>query len=976
MLNPALQNNPLAPAANSNGTIAVTALPNGWDGDSLKLTLLFTLSLANGKSMADAQFDHWASPSNTLANLLRTGQWTFTFTDKANAPVHSGQMTVAPQPYALQVEMWNLLFQGTAAKANSDRRNKQDKAPWHIAHDAAFTDYAIKNHRLMRARMQFAQRNDREADLSVPLAAVDGQFASIDVYLHPSLGNTSGISMKNQIDVRQGMLDPTNTTLYVPTLAYPAMGATNINLLKDRFNLCLDLLDSVDQPLAPLGLFACWRHCAVSLSIAPVLRDTLTGIIETVAQSSACTLSSDALREAQSNIEFLLNSRKKPSDDTGCSDAPPPPDFHQMLGMINRFPALLRPLGLAVDVKLDPPADFDYASAAVLAVTPPAQATDTVCFQTAVYIGKAGGAGPLEFCALSNYEYQIAKPTDPKDIDDAFRLLRNRYLWLEATSNQDNSAALFYTTSQDSTGILNKMQNASFAYQRGSQYRQYPTSASAVKPAPDTVPSARTMGIQLFHVARVARSQQAAADPPSPATRPLLFADDLILGYRVDMFDGRSNQKWFPLCERKSSYQSLDQSLTYSPAIDEDEGFVTLGGLVEDSDDGTSTLIHMHQGVFTWNGENLSVKPFFDTVVNTPANPVFPLIPSYDVVGDHSELPLRFETQYSIRCRMVDLAGNSPKCGEYLPADPAEITLTHNFFREEPYRGPQILLREPIERNDRPGEDIATLVLRDGDGYVERAVVPPRETRHLVEWAGKLDDGFWRGAFEGFWLSPDTGRFITVQEFQDGLPVPPDQIDSERQDGVLCLNASTPRDRYFPDPHILYACVQFNPLGDTTPWQNAKTQYLRFYKDDENKDKKAWDKNSWPNAIPVLLRLLSADQQTPYVNSDFAKLFDSSIFADTPILEFYLPKATDAIVELSSAAQADNSQENPVKLAITQPPERVPASAGGNKQSATKSGAAAQPMLVASNVNAGSANLNQALLHAMLGPRPSPEGES
>jgi hypothetical protein len=114
-----------------------------------------------------------------------------------------------------------------------------------------------------------------------------------------------------------------------------------------------------------------------------------------------------------------------------------------------------------------------------------------------------------------------------------------------------------------------------------------------------------------------------------------------------------------------------------------------------------------------------------------------------------------------------------------------------------------------------------------------------------------------------------------------------------------------------------------------------------------------------------LLRLLPTDDGQPYVKPYNSRLLDSDVFANTPVLEFYLPKYMDTIIEVSSAAKGDGSApETSVHLAITQPLSRPPASAGGNKQSSAHG--ISQPMLVASNSNADpNADPNRSLLDAM-----------
>src|ERR1019366_285042 len=123
-----------------------------------------------------------------------------------------------------------------------------------------------------------------------------------------------------------------------------------------------------------------------------------------------------------------------------------------------------------------------------------------------------------------------------------------------------------------------------------------------------------------------------------------------------------------------------------------DEGFVTFAATESPtSDDKKETQTQVHQSVFTWTGWSLAIQPNFAAFNQLPASTAqdddrhLSIYPKYTLWKRHSLPPLRFNTDYSFRCRVVDIAGNSAR-SEDISSDAAIGKPLTQFSRHEPIR--------------------------------------------------------------------------------------------------------------------------------------------------------------------------------------------------------------------------------------------------------------------------------------------------
>lgn len=241
-----------------------------------------------------------------------------------------------------------------------------------------------------------------------------------------------------------------------------------------------------------------------------------------------------------------------------------------------------------------------------------------------------------------------------------------------------------------------------------------------------------------------------------------LYLDDLVRGVRVDVWDSASD-RWHSVMARTGEYQLLGQTMLL-PVTDEGILGTTASKKVK------SDELCVSEEVFWWDGWSLVVPrpgkalttdPDADPpLIERPPNDPGPDIDArihFDVVP--GSLPrLRFGRDYRFRARLVDLAGNSRP-----PDDRTELYATApvRFGRFEPASAPPVLYRVP----KGPGESAETVVLRStlnmpaDPPTSERHVVPNKVGQLTVELHGMVDD------------DPDDGAVYDMLDLMDAAMV-------------------------------------------------------------------------------------------------------------------------------------------------------------------------------------------------------------
>lgn len=404
---------------------------------------------------------------------------------------------------------------------------------------------------------------------------------------------------------------------------------------------------------------------------------------------------------------------------TNWSDEPPPrpqqppqpppsfqpPEFHQTIAKLREHPAVLRALGLIIE--------FTIPAAAL----------------------------PLQSGVIC-----VRWPSKPSTLPDIVSLWTQfDDLMLPATTQNISSGMV--TLTDDRWKIVNVDVDVAARRLRSAAR----ASASGAGSATFPLPVLRTAGLMLVRSGRqadfdtrrrvaTANSRRASTDPP------LLTADDLVLGYRIDV--KRQDRDWESLSARDATYAvkatvpASATQITIGDGPAREEGHVKAFAAVDDG----SGQLRADEVVTRWTGWNLTV-PLPATAQDNPLNPGMPFAFRWEFHVPKGTLPpLRFGKSYSIRARVADLAG-----GGLDVADPAAARCFIGpaiYQRYEPIASPLLALPQSVDATALgPGESIEQVVMRDdsGAGTTDvpsrtRVLTVPREPLRLAEQHGELDD--------------------------------------------------------------------------------------------------------------------------------------------------------------------------------------------------------------------------------------------
>jgi hypothetical protein len=306
-----------------------------------------------------------------------------------------------------------------------------------------------------------------------------------------------------------------------------------------------------------------------------------------------------------------------------------PPDFHQAITLLREHPAVLRALGLVLE--------FDVTGIDGLAGRPTG-VVRVVCGLPAELAARFEVASPW-----THYEYAAKRffPAPKPDSDISRGLLQLQTdRWTTAT--------------YDASTAMDRLRVA--------------TAQGSV----DTLPFLRSTGLHLLRRGLgdelIARNQQGNANAGTKALSASEFwADDLVLGYRVDV--RRSDTDWGSLCRRLAQYKTADQ--TYGIGTpEEEEGHVKAGGVTvrgrdpeapEDPVEGVDPRRYLADETFVrWDGSSMVCPHPLRTTARraADADPTQRRLPflhwDFEPVGLST---LRFGNQYALRLRVADLAG-------------------------------------------------------------------------------------------------------------------------------------------------------------------------------------------------------------------------------------------------------------------------------------------------------------------------------
>jgi len=509
----------------------------------------------------------------------------------------------------------------------------------------------------------------------------------------------------------------------------------------------------------------------------------------------------------------------------GKLDQPPAKpdfDFHQALSLLGDHPALLRRLGLLIDLAVP----FSGQAASGLMT---------------IKVSRQVRPGDEDKALVTQYVLDHAKR----------RFLPAPRAGSELKSGMVDLSRPEYSLVQvDADGAALKA--IDFANQLVRQlWGGRKTSDSETEAG---LPSLRSGGISLVRTGRALQTVNWFADAKAlnavvQAGTPLT-ADELVRGFRVDIEEelpGGASAAWRSLCQRRATYK-----VSNLPAQPEapDEGIVT-ASLTQAVDPNKKDLF-MHEALFHWDGWSLAA-PRPDLVVNLDGET------ASEISNNPSETPLnievtskvlegslpklRFGKKYRMRARVADSAGNDVSRGTFPLANFDETTASApvTYRRSEPVEAPAVFIVTDAKLRDLPGEALRRLVIRseNSDPSLDtwpspeasaRLFLPPRTSVQMVEQFGKLD--LPNGAIDvAMWSTLAAKDGWQLKDVFQGLNLPDDQ---ERiQAGIFPPVRIVPglEVPYLPDPLAKAAVLRGLPgaNGDvvisfeTAPaWHGAK----------------------------------------------------------------------------------------------------------------------------------------------------------
>jgi len=499
----------------------------------------------------------------------------------------------------------------------------------------------------------------------------------------------------------------------------------------------------------------------------------------------------------------------------GAATAPivaPAFDFHRMAASFADAPAMMRRLGLALDAVVVRSRPLVEQSASLpgqllrgtmsllLAPTTWHVPTEESTPATAICLT------PRRFTCDSRSERHLAgllRLGGARPIGTQAQELQGKDRGFALTAVDPDGAALktvgFALTLQDHLAKVADPGDADTLDQAGE--RSYTTSQG------ESVAALRSQGITLVehgrssHVAddTIAASLKNDAVNAHLGNKIVFFAEDLLRGYRVDVFTEVSGD-WRSLCQRVARY-GWTAGHASAPPLDEvkDEGYVsgasTSSKPAAELPPGATQDHYLHEALVKWTGWSLvaprpgrRIRPFPDSSTPPAERAKLGLLQdervdaqsaadthpdgtpvTREVRAAPGSLPrLHFGSAYRMRARLVDLAGNSLALDDPSLEKLEEASEPIAYLRYEPLDAPALSLRQRVSE----GESLERMVIRSnfaqscadylatapyagnvpsdsGFAYAavnERHVVPPKTGQLLAEQHGAFETAIGAGA--------------------------------------------------------------------------------------------------------------------------------------------------------------------------------------------------------------------------------------
>jgi hypothetical protein len=537
------------------------------------------------------------------------------------------------------------------------------------------------------------------------------------------------------------------------------------------------------------------------------------------------SLVADTDDPASAFAQFAAFHRRPASVRPDSASAAVPPnndiDFHRALTALGEYSWLMRRLGLIIDLEVDA-SRVPKSSIGVLRrlrarphfSSPATDASGYTPFTK--YILDNDMNGPLPFPVF------LAAPraaATPATIQSQFEIVAGFLnLGLTRPPPPPTDDLQFDVFNVDVDGAATKVLNTIQMFAGDSGTQATPIDASAEIAAP----ALQTSGLML---ARTGQAKALVSDVATARTqeddrlagrRAVLFAEDLVRGYRIDVrrfppgFRPGVDPEppWMSLHRRTGDFRFKRDGASDLPVLGiADEGFVQ-PVVAQDRNGGDANPIYIHEYYAHWQGWSLSAPFPADPVGLTRGQSDMPAVPAglkqveVSVQAAPATLPrLRFGHSYQMRVRTVDLAGN----GLTLDGAQAVLDILAQQARPEvflpikgqqlPYRrfdpiaSPVLVLREELTageaidvmviRSNGPGTTTASYAVDLHDplyhGFNDRHIAPPKSSQRMAERHGRFDAAFGvagqpQSIFPIFGRGPGTLNDTSIINIRTGQP--------------------------------------------------------------------------------------------------------------------------------------------------------------------------------------------------------------
>ena len=846
-------------------TIMWTALPNGVKsgGGVLQLSVFVSPRLETGEGLPRPQLSQFPDWVNWTAKVQGV-KFAVQFEGGAATPA----TVVGP---ALEPDLWTALFKPTSYVEPYSLIDYSG----HLIH--AFPVANVSNF----VKAQYQQVGAASLTAYPARSAVSKQLAAVSLYDASSVQPASA------------------------TLPHAALGAQAAGK-QPRTAAIPSTLQNYVRTLPPQTQTSATRHLnGLTLRSLPVSSEAATAFqsVYQELQQRRAVRASTPPQPARDLLQVRMHYPKLEAPITPLQ--PPDIDFHKVISTLGNYPELMRRLGLIIDLEIPLPAGVSSSTVKVLPTwatdSPPSAFNTDFSPRTACLVDTGKGqfyARPETPASkivngLLNLSDEVAYPVGHMDVPgSALKMtdLADRLVTQPAAASVSTAARPMMLTTGAAKTSANAPANAN-------------TAPATVAEATTALPALRTAGISLAQTNRAdwlanvfskaaLNNKAVAANTPDQVIH---YADDLVRGYRVDVWDAQS-QTWRSLCRRKGTYNFFEANLTRQY---DDEGFVQLGVTkpVTDSTLGAELPkdLYLQEAMFTWNGWSLSAPRPGKSVApdGTPqrlddpataqsrASNDFKMIASF--VPPPGTLPrLRFGNTYRFRARVVDLAGNGLPPDGPSASDFSKATAPHLYTRMEPVVSPLVVLTKSLDGAKSPGESLGRMVLRSNydksapdyaalygplvsdpeyTGFALRLIAPPKTSQLMAERHAMFDSQ--SGA-----MKKDATTFQMISAKAEGA-FPLDPLTRLPMQKSLDIP-------YLPDPLSRGAVFI---LLDANNQFLASVPTINFYASGAD----------WPSAVPFLLKVVEGTGKT-------AAHWDES----SRTLSVQMAKAEVATVALSS----------------------------------------------------------------------------